>query len=101
MTLAGLALSLLLFGYLSMVYNTLPPNLPMHWNSQAQVDLIGNPQDLMRLPIFGFIVWLVNVILGAWALPRERAVTLFLLGGAVAAQIVFAAGAISIVLRAI
>jgi len=100
LALAGLVLCLLLFGYMALVYNNLPASLALHWNSQAQVDVIGDPQELLRLPVFGLIVWAVNVIIGLWALRRERAATIFLLAGAIAAQVVFAAGALSIVLRA-
>jgi len=64
------------------------------------VDVIGDPQELLRLPLFGLIVWAANLVFGLWALRRERAATIFLLAGAIAAQVVFAAGAISIVLRA-
>jgi hypothetical protein len=99
MLLAGLALCALFFGYMSLVYSSLPSRLPMHWNAQAQVDRIGDPQELLRLPAFALAVWLGNVVLGWWAFRRERAATLFLLAGAVAAQVVFAAGALSIVLR--
>ena len=42
---------------------------------------------------------LANAVAAWWALPRERALTLFLLVGALAAQVVFWAGALSIVLR--
>jgi hypothetical protein len=98
--LGGLVLCALLFGFMSLVYNGLPISLPLHWNSQAQVDIIGDPQELLRLPAFALAVWLANVLLATWALRRERAATLFLLGGAIAVQIVFAAGAISILLRA-
>jgi uncharacterized membrane protein len=100
LSLAGLLLSLILFVYVWTVFPSLPANLPLHWNSQAQVDIIGDPQELLRLPVFGLIVWVANLVIGLWALPRERAVTIVLLTGAIAAQVVFAAGALSIVLRA-
>jgi len=100
MLLAGLAISVLLFGYMSLVYGSLPASLPLHWNSQAQIDIIGDPQELLRLPAFALGIWLANTLAAIWALRRERAATLFLLGGALAAQVVFAAGALSIVLRA-
>jgi hypothetical protein len=73
--------------------------LPLHWNAQAEIDRIGDPLELLRLPAFGLAIWLVNAIAGWWALPRERAATLFLLAGGVAAQIVFTAAVLSIVLR--
>jgi hypothetical protein len=97
--LAALVLCALLFGYMSLVYGSLPEHLPMHWNAQAQVDRIGSPAELLRLPVFALAVWLANVGFGWWAQRRERAATLFLLAGAAAAQVVFAAGVLTIVLR--
>lgn len=99
--LVGLVLNVLLFLYLSFVYADLPQLLPLHWNAQAQVDRIGDPTELLRLPVFALAVWWINVVAGWLVLSRERAATLFLLAGGVAAQIVFAAGALSIVGRAI
>jgi hypothetical protein len=97
--LAGLALNLLLFGYLSVVYFGLPANLPLHWNAQGQIDFVDFKQKLLWVPTYALAVWLANAVAAWWALPRERAMTLFLLAGAVAAQVVFWAGALSIVLR--
>ncbi|MFL5731862.1 MAG: PH domain-containing protein [Chloroflexia bacterium] len=97
--LAGLVLNALLFGYLSLVYPGLPTSLPLHWNSQAQIDFIDAKQKLLQLPIYALVIWLANSIAAWWALPRERAVTLLLLAGALAAQVVFWAGVASIVLR--
>jgi hypothetical protein len=98
---AGLVLNILLFGYLSLVYSDLPMRLPLHWNAQAQIDRIGTPAELLRLPVFATGIWLVNVVLALWTSRREPAVRLFLLAGAVAAQVVFWAGALSIVLRTV
>jgi hypothetical protein len=98
--LAGLVVSAILFGYMSLVYGNLPDSLPLHWNSQAQIDIIGDPQELLRLPAFALVIWFVNALAAIWAWRRERAASLFLLGGALAAEIVFAAGVLSIVLRA-
>lgn len=99
--LAGLVLNALLFVYLSFVYADLPVRLALHWNAQAQVDRIGDPIELLSLPVFALGVWLANALVGWWVLKRERAATLFLLAGGVAAQIVFTAGVLSIVVRAI
>src|SRR5690348_1544102 len=64
LALAGLLLTLLLFAYVWMVFPSLPSSLPLHWNSQAQVDIIGDPQELLRLPVFGLIVWATNLVIG-------------------------------------
>lgn len=97
--LAGLLLNVLLWGYLSLVYTELPSRVAMHWNAQAQVDRIGEPTELLDLPLFALGVWLFNTIAARIVLPRERAATIFLLAGAVAAQVFFFAGALSIVLK--
>lgn len=97
---SSLALNVLLLGYLSLVYANLPSPLPLHWNSQAQVDYVGDARELLRLPVFALAIWLVNAVAAWLALRRERAVTLFLLAGSAAAQLVFLAGAASIALRA-
>jgi hypothetical protein len=97
--LLGLALNVLLWGYLSLVYTQLPGQLALHWNAQAQVDRIGDPVELLDLPLFGLGVWLFNTIAARVVLRRERAATIFLLAGGVAAQVFFFAGALSIVLK--
>ncbi len=96
---AGLVMNALLWGYMGLVYADLPPRLALHWNAQAQVDRIGDPSELLGLPLFALAIWFANVLLARWALTRERAATLFLLAGAVAVQAVFFAGALSIVLK--
>ena len=99
--LSGLAACALLFGYLGAVYAGLPENLPIHWDAQAQPDLIGGPVELLRLPAFALGIWGFNVVLARLVITRERAATLFLLAGGLAVQVVFAAAMLSIVLRAI
>lgn len=98
---AGLVLNVLFFGYLSLVYGDLPSRLPLHWNAQAEIDRIGPPVELLSLPIFAAAAWLVSALAASWTLRKERAISIFLLGGAAATQVVFMAGALSIVLRAI
>ncbi|HEX8221750.1 MAG TPA: PH domain-containing protein [Chloroflexia bacterium] len=97
--LAGLGLNVLLWGYLSLVYTELPSRVAMHWNAQAQVDRIDDPSELLDLPLFALGVWLFNTIAARVVLRRERAATIFLLAGAVAVQVFFFAGALSIVLK--
>lgn len=97
--LVGLAINILLWGYLSLVYTQLPSRVALHWNAQAQVDRIGEPVELLDLPFFALGVWLFNTIAARLVLPRDRAATLFLLAGGIAAQVFFFAGALSIVLK--
>jgi hypothetical protein len=97
--LAALVLNVFLFGYLSVVYSGLPASLPLHWNAQAQIDFIDFKQKLLRLPTYALGIWLANTLIAWLALSRERAVTLLLLAAALASQVVFWAGVLSIVLR--
>lgn len=97
--LTGLVLNILLWGYLSLVYTQLPTRVVLHWNAQAQPDRIGDPAELLGLPLFALGVWLFNSVVARLVLPRERAATIFLLAGGVAAQVFFFAGALSIVLK--
>jgi Protein of unknown function (DUF1648)/Bacterial PH domain len=96
--LGGLLVCTLFFGYMSLVYNGLPNILPLHWNSQAQIDRVGDPQELLRLPVIALAIWLLNAVLASLARRRERAATIFLLAGAVAVPLVFAAATLSMVL---
>ena len=99
--LGGLVVCALLFAYLGAFYPGLPPNLPIHWDAQAQPDVIGGPIELLRLPAFALSIWLVNAVAARLVLSRERAATLFLLAGGLIVQIVFAAAVLSIVLKAV
>jgi hypothetical protein len=98
--LGGLALCVLLFSYISAVFSTLPENLPFHWDAQGQPDVIEPSSFLLRLPAFALGIWLFNALAARLVLTRERAATLLLLAGGFAVQIIFAAAAMSIVLRA-
>ncbi len=47
---------------------------------------IGPPSDLLRLPLGGLIVLLLNLGLGIWAHPRERVVARMLWVGSALVQ---------------
>jgi hypothetical protein len=99
--LLGLALCVLFFGWMSLIYGDLPIILPLHWSAQAQIDRVGDLQELLRLPSIALGIWFINVLLAGLVRRRERAATIFLLANSVAVPIVFAAGALSIILRSV
>jgi hypothetical protein len=99
--LSGLLLCALFFGWMSLIYGDLPIILPLHWSAQAQIDRVGDIQELLRLPAIALGLWFVNALLAGLVRRRERAATIFLLAAAVAIPVVFAAGALSIILRSI
>ena len=99
--LLGLALCVIFFGWISLIYGDLPIILPLHWSAQAQIDRVGDLQELLRLPSIALGIWFVNVLLAGLVRRRERAATIFLLATSIAVPVVFAAGALSIILRSI
>ncbi|MEO5953034.1 MAG: PH domain-containing protein [Chloroflexia bacterium] len=99
--LIGLGLCVLFFGWMSMIYGDLPIILPLHWSAQAQIDRVGDLQELLRLPAIALGIWFVNTLLAGLVRRRERAATIFLLASTVAVPVVFAAGALSIILRSV
>jgi Domain of unknown function (DUF1648)/Bacterial PH domain len=97
--LAALASNALLWAYLALAYTHLPERVAIHWNAAAQVDRIGDPSELLSLPLFALAMWLANTLLARWTHPRQRAASLFLLSGALAAQLFFLAALLSIVAK--
>ncbi len=99
--LLGLLLCVIFFGWMSLIYGDLPIILPLHWSAQAQIDRVGDLQELLRLPSIALGIWFVNTLLAGLVRRRERAATIFLLATSVAVPVVFAAGALSIILRSV
>lgn len=97
--LAALVSNVLLWAYLALAYTRLPERVAIHWNAAAQVDRIGDPSELLSLPLFALAMWLANTLLARWTHPRQRAASLFLLSGALAAQLFFLAALLSIVAK--
>ena len=61
---------------MSLVYNGLPNILPLHWNSQGQIDRVGDPQELLRLPVIALGIWLMNTSWPPWS-AAESGLPLF------------------------
>ncbi len=76
---------------------SLPHLLPLHYNSQGSVDLIGPRTDLYKMPGIGGIVFLSDLVLGGFVHRRERLAALILLGASVLVQIMLIVATINIV----
>jgi hypothetical protein len=61
---AAVALNLTLFAFLSVIYNQLPAEVPLHFSQIGIVDRVGSPSGLFILPLIGLIAWIAAVILG-------------------------------------
>jgi hypothetical protein len=84
----GVALVLLLIALAAVAfrYGDLPELIPTRFDSGGRPNAIGPPSDLLRLPLGGLIVLLLNLGLGIWAHPRERVVARMLWVGSALVQ---------------
>ena len=93
---AGLGLFAVL-AVIGVVFEFLPPEIALRFDASGEPSLIGPREDLLRLPLFGLLVLLVDVALGVWRHPRERLLARLLwLSGAVV-QVVLLVAVIRIV----
>ncbi len=76
---------------------SLPHLLPLHYNSQGSVDLIGPRTDLYKMPGIGGVVFLSDLILGGIVHRRERLAALILLSASILVQIMLIVATINIV----
>jgi hypothetical protein len=79
----GVALVLLLavLAVVALRYGDLAEQIPMRFDSGGRATAFGPPTDLLRLPLGGLIVLVLNLALGIWAHPRERVVARMLWAG--------------------
>ena len=89
-----------MYAYVWSAQSGLPELMPLHFNGQGVVDMIGRPLELLKLPAIGTAILLVNC-LGAWLVHRhERPAAHLFVWTALAAQLVFGSGAWILVQKA-
>jgi len=69
--LVGLALPLLLLGYLSLRLPSLPLQVPFGFDPTGTPDPLAPPGRLLLLPMIGGLCWLANMAMGVWLYRRE------------------------------
>jgi hypothetical protein len=57
---------------LALGYDALPAEIAMRFDASGQPSQIGPSDDLVRLPVLGFLLLLLNAGLGVWLHSRER-----------------------------
>lgn len=67
----GLALSLLLLGYLALRARNLPPLVAFGFDPAGNPDPWAPPGRLLLLPLIGGLCWLVDLAAGVWLYRRE------------------------------
>jgi hypothetical protein len=68
--LIGLALPLLLLGYLAVRVPELPPLLPFGYEPSGAPGLLAPPGRLLLLPMISGLCWLVDLVVGVWLYRR-------------------------------
>jgi hypothetical protein len=66
LVLSGIAVSLLLFGYLALQANTLPESVPFGFDPLGNPDPFAPPGRLLILPMIGVFCWFLDLLTGAW-----------------------------------
>ena len=87
---AGLGLLALIvtLALITQRYDALPDQLPLHFDASGQTSQIAPKSDLLRLPLLGLVVLVLNWGLGIVVHPRERILGRLLWLGAVVVQLV-------------
>lgn len=75
------------FGYLSFVFDQLPPSLPIHFNAFGRANRIADKSALLLLPVAGALVLGFNALLGGLIYRREKVATYLLWGSTIVMQI--------------
>lgn len=89
----ALAANLGFYAYVWSAQTGLPELMPLHYNGAGVVDLIGPRSELMKLPMIGTLVLLLNAAVAVALHRAERPAAYLMLWTAVAVQLAFAAGA--------
>jgi uncharacterized membrane protein len=82
-----LIVNLALVVYLVLRFDALPDPLPLHFDASGLADRIEAKSGIFGLPLIGFIVLVLNSILGIPVQRRERAAAILLITGALLVQI--------------
>jgi hypothetical protein len=80
----SLLLLVLVLGSIAVGFGSLPAEIPVRFDASGQPMHIGAAEDLLRLPLVGSTLVLLNAAIGVWLHARERYLARMLwLGGCV------------------
>jgi len=81
----GILIPLILLGYLGVQAGRLPPAIPFGFTSEGEPAAAAPPGRLLLLPMIGGLVWLADLLLGAWLYrrPADRPLAYILWGLAI------------------
>ncbi len=84
---AGFLALLALVGLLCYQFPALPLLVPLHFDVMGVPDRLGPRGQIFTIPLIGFLVLLLNLMLGWLAYRRERMVSHLLWGGGILVQV--------------
>jgi hypothetical protein len=93
----GILAIVLILGVIGLRYDALPDRVPLHFDVGGEAIQIAPKSDLLRLPLLGLLVLVVNWGLGITVHPRERVLARLLWLVAVIVQVVLLIGVVRIV----
>lgn len=90
--------TLLLFGYLALLFSQLPPQVTLHFNAQGLPDRFGSPAGLFILPMAAALTWALNTLGGLWLhrSENERTGAYLFFGATIVVQVLVWAAVISL-----
>src|SRR5207302_732889 len=80
--LAALLLLVLMLVVVALRMEVLAPDVPLRFDAAGVVTQIGSRWDLLRLPLFGFLLFVIDGAGGIWIHGRDRLVARMLWVGA-------------------
>lgn len=93
----GTVLVLVIVAVITARFDALPEQLAVHFDASGRPNQIASKFDLLRLPLFGLFLMVLNWLLGVWLHDRQRLLARLLwLGGAVL-QVVLLVGVVRLV----
>ena len=95
--LAATLLVLLVLTAVVVRFDSLPDQIPLHFDATGQPNLIGPKFDLLRLPFLGLVVMVLNFALGVIVHPREPLVARVLWVCAAVVELVLLVGVLRLV----
>ena len=93
----GVLVLLIILATIELRYDMLPDRVPLHFDVGGEPSQIAPKSDLLRLPLLGLVVLVVNWAVGIVVHPRERVLARLLWLVAVVVQVVLLIGVVRMV----
>jgi hypothetical protein len=93
----GALLLLVIVGVITARFDALPDQLAMHFDASGRPNQIASRFDLLRLPLFGLFLMVLNWLLGVWLHPGHRLLARLLWVGGAVVQVVLLVGVLRLV----